>query len=129
MAQVLQQHFIESCACPRIYPATYMLAILTTTSSAKLIPMQVNYSLHVFISTFLFSYGFIFTILVSVVITLAGGNGGVVAGSTNGFGTFATFNKPCGVGVDLSGNLYVGEYDGYNVRKVSAVGGICCYSS
>jgi len=54
-----------------------------------------------------------------LVSTLAG-NG--ATGFTNAIGTAASFNKPTGVAVDASGNVYVADRDNYAIRKISSVG-------
>jgi gliding motility-associated-like protein len=54
----------------------------------------------------------------AAVTTLAGSG---TAGSTNGTGTAATFNDPKGVALS-SGNLYVADYAGHQVRKVIITG-------
>jgi streptogramin lyase len=54
-----------------------------------------------------------------VVTTLAGSGS---AGSTNGTGTAASFNQPYGVAVDASGNVYVAEYAGSLIRKITSGG-------
>jgi sugar lactone lactonase YvrE len=52
--------------------------------------------------------------------TLAGLAG--YAGSQNGTGTVARFNRPEGVAVDGAGNVYVGEYFNGTLRKVTSAG-------
>lgn len=54
------------------------------------------------------------------VTTLAGTAG--VAGSVDGIGAEARFNTPNGVGVDDEGNVFVTEYNGRIIRKLSPVG-------
>jgi len=54
-----------------------------------------------------------------VVTTLAGSG---VAGSANGFGTAAQFNRPNGVARDTWGNVYVAEQDNHRIRKITAAG-------
>ncbi|WP_264520933.1 T9SS type A sorting domain-containing protein [Flavobacterium sp. N1994] len=54
-----------------------------------------------------------------VVSTFAGSG---VAGSTNGTGTAAQFNNPTAVCVDPSGNIYVAEWNGNVIRKITAAG-------
>ncbi|MDP7207914.1 MAG: hypothetical protein QGH14_04970, partial [Candidatus Bathyarchaeota archaeon] len=51
-----------------------------------------------------------------VVTTLAGSGS---AGSANGTGTAASFNRPSGVAVDGSGNVYVAEYWNHLIRKIA----------
>ncbi|MEO6996241.1 MAG: immunoglobulin domain-containing protein, partial [Lacunisphaera sp.] len=55
-----------------------------------------------------------------IVTTLAGSPGGY--GSTNGTGAAASFAMPIGVAVDSSGNVYVAEFFGYDVRKITPAG-------
>jgi sugar lactone lactonase YvrE len=52
------------------------------------------------------------------VVTTFAGSG--TASSTDGTGTAATFNGPRGIKVDSSGNLYVCEFDGQKIRKITA---------
>jgi DNA-binding beta-propeller fold protein YncE len=54
-----------------------------------------------------------------MVSTLAGSS---VAGSHDGTGAAAQFDNPTGVALDPSGNLYVPEYDGSRVRRVTPAG-------
>ncbi len=53
------------------------------------------------------------------VSTLAGSG---VGGTTNGTGTAARFHEPKGVAVDGSGNVFVVDYYGNKVRKVTSAG-------
>jgi sugar lactone lactonase YvrE len=55
-----------------------------------------------------------------VVTTLAGSVG--VTGSTNGTGSAALFNKPSGLTVDSSGNIYVADTGNNTIRKVTSSG-------
>lgn len=63
-----------------------------------------------------------------VVSTFAGANptpglpGYGTAGSTDGSGTAARFNKPTDIAIDAAGNLYVTEYDNFTIRKISPTG-------
>ncbi len=54
-----------------------------------------------------------------VVSTLAGTGAG---GNLNGDGASATFNRPYGLTIDGSGNLYVTDQGNYAVRKVTSAG-------
>jgi serine/threonine-protein kinase len=53
------------------------------------------------------------------VTTLAGSGS---AGSVDGQGSSATFNSPSGVAVDAAGNVYVAEYAGHKIRKITPGG-------
>ncbi|MBM3267722.1 MAG: hypothetical protein FJZ01_08755 [Candidatus Sericytochromatia bacterium] len=44
------------------------------------------------------------------------------AASTDGTGAGAAFNSPVGIAQDSAGNLYVSEYSGHRIRKVSPTG-------
>ena len=55
-----------------------------------------------------------------VVSTLAGSAG--VAGSTNGTGTAALFNRPFGITADKSGNVYVADQVNNLIRKITPAG-------
>jgi streptogramin lyase len=52
----------------------------------------------------------------AVVTTIAGSG---TATFTEGIGTNASFNIPWGITVDLSGNLYVGDYQNNRIRKIT----------
>jgi sugar lactone lactonase YvrE len=54
-----------------------------------------------------------------VVSTLAG-NG--LQGNVDGPGSTASFNRPNGIAIDASGNLYVTERENHKVRKITATG-------
>jgi sugar lactone lactonase YvrE len=51
------------------------------------------------------------------VTTLAGTTG--IIGSTNGLGTNAKFNRPLGIAVDSSGNVYVCDENNHLIRKMT----------
>ena len=55
-------------------------------------------------------------------VTTLAGNGS--AGFADGNGTSAQFNNPEGVAVDPNGNLYVSEFDGCRIRKITSIGGV-----
>jgi sugar lactone lactonase YvrE len=55
-----------------------------------------------------------------VVHILAGSTTGF--GSTDGTGAAARFNRPFGVALDLSGNLYVTDYFNSTIRKITSAG-------
>jgi sugar lactone lactonase YvrE len=45
-----------------------------------------------------------------------------VLGSTDGVGSAATFNRPLGIGIDTSGNVYVADTGNNTVRKITPAG-------
>ncbi len=59
----------------------------------------------------------------AVVRTLAGGLNGTVAAFGDGTGSLAGFNRPHGVAVDASGNMFVADRFNHRVRKVTPGGG------
>jgi DNA-binding beta-propeller fold protein YncE len=54
------------------------------------------------------------------VTTLAGSAGNV--GSTDGTGTAARFNYPCGLAVDANGTVYVADQGNNTIRKIQQAG-------
>jgi sugar lactone lactonase YvrE len=54
------------------------------------------------------------------VTTLAGRAG--IPGGTDGPGSAARFNCPCGVAVDDAGNVYVADMDNHTIRKLTPLG-------
>ena len=54
-----------------------------------------------------------------VVTTVAGGG---AAGSTDGTGTAARLDEPRGVAIDVTGTLYVADYDNHLIRKITSTG-------
>jgi sugar lactone lactonase YvrE len=55
-----------------------------------------------------------------IVTTLAGTYG--VSGTANGTGASAQFNRPTGITVDATGNLYVSDKDNMMIRRVTPAG-------
>ncbi|MGZ3833321.1 MAG: T9SS type B sorting domain-containing protein [Mucilaginibacter sp.] len=56
-----------------------------------------------------------------VVSTFAGN---AIAGSGNGTGILASFNNPCGIVIDLSGNLYIADEGNNLIRKITPQGDV-----
>ncbi|MDB6169064.1 MAG: repeat containing protein, partial [Verrucomicrobia bacterium] len=56
-----------------------------------------------------------------VVTTIAGSFDGT-PGSTDGTGNAARFNRPYGITVDVSGNIFVAELENHTIRKISNTG-------
>ncbi|WP_033417607.1 NHL repeat-containing protein [Cytophaga aurantiaca] len=52
-----------------------------------------------------------------VVSTFAGSG---IPGTTNGVSTSALFIAPAGIAFDINGNLYIAEYNGQTIRKITA---------
>ena len=52
----------------------------------------------------------------------AGSGTGYTFGSTDGTGTSARFNKPYGITIDASGNLYVSDTGNNTIRKITSAG-------
>ena len=48
--------------------------------------------------------------------------GSATAGADNGNGTATQFNRPNGVAVDSSGNLYVADESNHRIRKITPAG-------
>jgi hypothetical protein len=57
-----------------------------------------------------------------VVSTLAGS--GAIGNDADGIGTNAGFNRPRGVAVDASGNMFVADQNNQRIRKVMAIVGM-----
>ncbi|TAG29837.1 MAG: hypothetical protein EAZ35_09440 [Sphingobacteriia bacterium] len=55
-----------------------------------------------------------------VVTTFAGSAG--VSGNANGIGSAARFNSPYGLTIDAQNNIYVAEYRGHTIRKITSAG-------
>lgn len=52
-------------------------------------------------------------------VSVYAGSAAGTAGGANGNGTNASFNRPYGVAMDGAGNLYVAEYQGHRIRRIS----------
>ena len=63
---------------------------------------------------------------VSGMVTTLAGSGKV--GSENGVGDSASFNQPTGVAVDSKGNVYVAEYGGNLIRKITSDGTVSTFA-
>jgi trimeric autotransporter adhesin len=74
-----------------------------------------------FISTFLV-FNFSFFILKAQTINTIAGSAIAGYGGDGGQATVASLNNPIGVAVDVSGNLYIGDWDNNRVRKVNTSG-------
>lgn len=61
------------------------------------------------------------------VVTTYAGTG--ASGSTNGTAVTASFNSPCGVALDLNGNLYVGDSGNNSIRKITPAGVISTFAT
>lgn len=55
------------------------------------------------------------------VVTVLAGQAGV-AGVNNATGTAALFNSPQGPAIDSSGNIYVADFNGHTIRKITSAG-------
>jgi len=60
--------------------------------------------------------------VIIVNVSTFSGNGST--GSTNGQGVVAKFNKPQGIAVDSSGNVYVADYNNHMIRKIDPSGNV-----
>jgi hypothetical protein len=56
----------------------------------------------------------------AVVTTLAGSE---IDAFSDGSGSNARFSNPKGVAIDVSGNVFVADWDNHRIRKVTAGGG------
>ncbi len=61
-----------------------------------------------------------------VVTTFAGSLG--VAGTSDGTGTGARFNSPCGLAFDGSGNLFVSDTGNSTIRKITPAGAVSTFA-
>src|SRR5207302_9220091 len=61
-----------------------------------------------------------------VVTTLAGLAGS--SGTANGVGSTARFANPFGVTVDLSGNIYVADFENSAIRKIAVDGTVSTFA-
>jgi mucin-19 len=64
--------------------------------------------------------------LVSSSVTTLAGNG--TATSVNGTGINATINYPIGIATDLSGNVYVADYAGHRIRRITPAGVVSTFA-
>ncbi len=58
-----------------------------------------------------------------MVTTIAGGVSGATGTYVVGSGSNAGFDRPWGVAVDASGNVFVADFGNHRIRKVAAGGG------
>ncbi len=58
------------------------------------------------------------------IITTIAGTGAASYSGDNGPATAATFNLPCGLSVDSSGNVYIADYNNGRIRKITASTGV-----
>lgn len=63
--------------------------------------------------------------LAGVVTTVAGSQ---ASGYADGQGSAAAFDNPRGIGVDSTGNLYVGDYNNYRIRKITPTGVVSTFA-
>ncbi len=62
-------------------------------------------------------------ITVDIITTIVGSGAQGFSGD-NGQATAGTLNNPCGVALDVSGNIYIADYSNSRIRKVTVATGI-----
>ncbi|MFN3403908.1 MAG: T9SS type A sorting domain-containing protein [Cytophagaceae bacterium] len=62
----------------------------------------------------------------SGMVTTFAGSG--APGTEDGEGILATFNHPYGIAIDLSGNIYVTDYSGDKIRKITPAGTVTTFA-
>ncbi len=64
----------------------------------------------------------------SGVISTYAGTGAATYGGDGAAATLAQINRPCGVSIDASGNLFIADYTNNRIRKVNSSGTITTYA-
>jgi sugar lactone lactonase YvrE len=59
-------------------------------------------------------------------VTTFAGTG--VAGGVNGNATVSSFDRPAGLAFDSIGNIYIGEYGGHRIRKITPAGVVTTFA-
>ena len=80
----------------------------------------------IFLLSFLILASLISAQLHAQVVSTIAGSGS--SGSNNATGTSASFNKPQGVVVYANGNVYVSEYSGNKIRKITPEGVVTTFA-